>query len=366
MALDTAAATAGRSRMKVDEIGEFGLIERIRARKTSYDEDVIIGIGDDCAILRRGQVLEVLTTDCLVEGTHYQRGWLSMRDIGWTALGVNASDVAAVGGTPRHALVTLFLPEETGTSDVDELYDGLEECGAATGASVVGGDIVKIHGPFAVSVTLSGTCERDEVVLRSGARKDDIVVVTGSLGEAALGLRLLRERGAAAGGGPGEGNAGICVADGPAVAAALGKFRRPLPRLSASRAIVQELRPSSMIDISDGLVSDMWHVLESSKVGAVLDEDAVPIAPSVIEHFGGRTEEALSMAIAGGEEYELLFTMSGRLESRLPELADKLGIGLTRIGKIVAKASGAKLAGAGGEKDLKPGGFDHFKSEGPR
>jgi thiamine-monophosphate kinase len=339
--------------MKVDEIGEFGLIERIRARKTAYDEDVIIGIGDDCAILRRGQVLEVLTTDCLVEGTHYQRGWLSMRDIGWKSLAVNASDVAAVGGSPKHALVTLFLPEETTAAEIDELYDGLEECGAATGASVVGGDIVKIHGPFAISVTLSGTCERDEVVLRSGARKDDIVVVTGSLGEAALGLRLLKE-----GAGPCEANAGI--------AAALGKFRRPSPRLSASRAIVQDLRPSSMIDISDGLVSDMWHVLESSKVGAVLDEDAVPVAPGVVEYFGGRTEEALSMALAGGEEYELLFTMSGRLESRLPELADKLGIGLTRIGKIVAKATGAKLAGAGGEKDLKPGGFDHFKSEGSR
>jgi heterodisulfide reductase subunit B len=115
-------------------------------------------------------------------------------DLGWKALAVNASDVAAVGGTPRHALVTLFLPEWATTADMDDLYDGLEECGAATGASVVGGDIVKIRGPFAISVTLAGTCERDEVVLRSGARKDDIVVVTGSLGDAALGLRLLKER----------------------------------------------------------------------------------------------------------------------------------------------------------------------------
>jgi thiamine-monophosphate kinase len=159
---------------------------------------------------------------------------------------------------------------------------------------------------------------------------------------------------------------GAAPAEGSALAAALGKFRRPSPRLSASRAIVQDLRPSSMIDISDGLVSDMWHVLEASKVGAVLDEDAVPVAPGVLEYFGGRTDEALAMALSGGEEYELLFTMSGRLEGRLPELADKLGVGLTRIGKIVSKASGARLAGAGGEKDLQPGGFDHFRSEGSR
>ena len=357
--------------MKIGELGEFGLIDRIRARKTSYDEDVIIGIGDDCAILRRGQVLEVLTTDCLVEGSHYQRGWLSMKDIGWKALAVNASDVAAVGGTPRHALVTLFLPDETTADGIDELYDGIDECGAATGASVVGGDIVKIQGPFAISITLSGTCERDEVVLRSGARKDDILVVTGSLGESGLGLRLLKEGKAggpgdgSAGGGAGGAGAGIGLG-GAGIAAALAKFRRPTPRLAASRAIIQKLRPSSMIDISDGLVSDMWHVLEASKVGAVLDEDAVPIAPGVLEYFGGRTEEALSMALTGGEEYELLFTMSGRLEGRLPELAGKLGIGLTPIGKIVAKGSGAKLAGAGGEKELRPGGFDHFKSEGSR
>ena len=152
--------------MKLDEIGEFGLIERIKGRKAAYDEDVVIGIGDDCAILRRGPMLEVLTTDCLVKGTHYEDEWLAMKDVGWKALAVNVSDIAAVGGIPKHALVTLFLPEDFTTADIDDLYDGLDECGNATGVSVVGGDIVKIHGPFAISVTLSGTCERDEVVAR--------------------------------------------------------------------------------------------------------------------------------------------------------------------------------------------------------
>ena len=233
-----------------------------------------------------------------------------MKDVGWKALAVNVSDVAAVGGTPRHALVTLFLPDGSTTAEIDELYDGLEECGAATGASVVGGDIVKIHGPFAISITLVGDLR---------ARR----------GGAALGRAQGRHRGRdrlAGRVGPGAavaqgGQGGWCrggrrgAAGGGAVsggiAAALGKFRRPMPRLSASRAIVQDLRPSSMIDISDGLVSDMWHVLEASKVGAVLDEDARSRRPrgSGVSS-AGRTEEALSMALSGGEEYELLFTMS--------------------------------------------------------
>jgi thiamine-monophosphate kinase len=334
--------------MRMDEIGEFGLIERIRGRKTTYDDDVVIGIGDDCAILRRGPVLEVLTTDCLVKGTHYQDDWLSMKDVGWKALAVNVSDVAAVGGTPKHALVTLFLPEGTTTADIDDLYDGLEECGAKTGVSIVGGDIVKICGPFAVSVTLSGTCERDEVVLRSGARPGDIIVVTGTLGEASLGLRCLKE-------------SVLCV-EGSSLCDTVKKFKRPVARLSESKQIVRELRPSSMIDISDGLLSDMWHVLEASKVGAVLDADSIPVAEGVVEFFEGNREEALSWAVAGGEEYELVFTMAGRHEAKLSGLSEALGVGLTRIGKIVPKSSGVKLAGPDGERDLKPGGFDHFKS----
>ncbi len=335
--------------MKLDEIGEFGLIERIKARKAAYDEDVVIGIGDDCAILRRGSVLEVLTTDCLVKGTHYQDEWLAMKDVGWKALAVNVSDIAAVGGIPKHALVTLFLPEDFTTADIDDLYDGLDECGNATGVSIVGGDIVKIHGPFAISITLSGTCERDEVVLRSGARQGDIIVVTGSLGEAALGLRCLRDE--------------VSCVEGDLLCNCVKKFQHPMPRLKESRAIVQELRASSMIDISDGLLSDMWHILEASKVGAAIDADAIPVSRGVLEFFNGEKEEALSWAITGGEEYELLFTMSSRLEGKLPGLSEKLGIKLTGIGKITSKASGVKLASPGGEKELKPGGFDHFKAE---
>jgi len=329
----------------VGDIGEFGLIERIRGRKSSQDEDLVVGIGDDCAVVRRGPVLEVLTTDCLVGGTHFEDDWLSMSDIGWKALAVNVSDVAAVGGLPRHALVTLFLPENFSAKQVDDLYSGMEECGEVMGVSVVGGDIVRTVGPFAISVTLSGVCERDQLVLRSGARQDDIIVVSGTLGQASVGMRLLQE-----GWSSGDALAEECVK----------RFRRPIPRLNEARTIVQTLLPSSMIDISDGLLSDLWHIMDSSGVGAVLDSDGIPVGDCVMKYFEGDREEALSQAMAGGEDYELLFTISSRHEEQLSEVGRGLGVDLTPLGKITAKGRGAKLAGDGGERELGRAGFDHF------
>lgn len=329
----------------VSDLGEFGLIERIRGRRSIQDEDLVVGIGDDCAVVRRGPVLEVLTTDCLVGGTHFEEGWLDMNDVGWKALAVNVSDVAAVGGLPRHALVTLFLPEGFSAKQVDDLYNGMEECGDVMGVSVVGGDIVRTVGPFAISVTLSGVCERDQLVLRSGARQHDIIVVTGTLGQASVGMRLLRE-----GWSSGEAPAEECVK----------RFRRPVPRLNEARTIVQTLLPSSMIDISDGLLSDLWHIMDSSGVGAVLDADCIPVGDCVMDYFEGDREEALSQAMAGGEDYELLFTINSRREGELAEVGRGLGVDLTPIGKITAKGRGVKLAGDGSERELGRAGFDHF------
>ena len=331
---------------RIDEIGEFGLIERIRTRKSTQDEDVVVGIGDDCAVVRRGPLLEVLTTDCLVAGTHYEEGWLSMKDIGWKVVAVNVSDVAAIGGFPRHALVTLFLPEDFDVKQVDDLYEGMEECGEAADVSIVGGDIVRTTGPFAVSVTLSGICERDQLVLRSGARREDIVVVTGSLGEASIGMRLLQE-----GWSSRDTSAGACVT----------RFRRPLPRLNEARTIIQTLLPSSMIDISDGLLSDLWHIMEASGVGAELDSESIPIGGCVLDYFQGDREEALAQAMKGGEDYELLFTINSRQIEQLSEVSRGLGVDLTPIGKITAKTAGVKLAGDDGTRELRRTGFDHFR-----
>jgi thiamine-monophosphate kinase len=339
---------------KAGEVGEFGLIDRIRARRTAHSDDVVLGIGDDCAVLRRGPVLEVLTTDCLVEGTHYEPGWMTMKDIGWKAMAVNVSDVAAMGGHPGHALVTLFLPDGYTTAELDGLYEGMEECGEQMGVTIVGGDIVRIDGPFAVSIVLSGICERDQLVLRSGARDGDVIAVTGSLGEASVGLRMLKE-------GKGDIGAGDRPDAGAHVRACLDRFIRPMPRLKEARTITRGLLPSSMIDISDGLLSDLWHVLEASNVGAVLDAGQIPVGQGVLDYLDGDREASISQALSGGEDYELLFSIDCRHEEDLPEIASKLGTDITPIGKITAKGSGMKLSGSGGERDVGRSGFDHFK-----
>lgn len=329
------------------DIGEFGLIDRIRTRQREYDEDVVVGIGDDCAVLRRGNILEVITTDCLVEGTHYRPGWLSMEDVGWKAMAVNVSDIAAMGAVPKHAVITLFLPDCVTPEDIDDLYEGIEACAAEAGVGLVGGDIVKINGPFAVSITLSGTCERDDLVLRSGAREGDLIVVSGTLGDAAVGMEYIKA------GKPPEG---------PAAEYSIARFRRPMARHKESRAIVEKLQPTSMIDVSDGLISDLWHILEMSKAGVSLAAEAIPVSAGVLDWCGGDRGAALALAIEGGEDYELLFTVNEKHAEALEGVAAETGLDLTAIGKIASKKTGFVLAADGVETAVERGGFDHFKS----
>lgn len=330
------------------EIGEFGLIERIRSRYRYDDEDIVVGIGDDCAVLRRGNILEVITTDCLVEGTHYKTGWLKMSDVGWKALAVNVSDIAAIGGIPKHALVTLFLPDSMSLKHVDEIYDGLDQCSKKMGVSIVGGDIVRTEGPFAISITLAGNCERDELVLRSGARPGDLIVVTDCLGEAALGLCLLES--------------GKFDNSSQAIEKCIERFKRPMPRLSESRKIIEKLSPTAMIDLSDGLLSDLWHLVESSGVGARIDADSIPIGQGVLEFYDSQ-QEALSRAISGGEDYELLFTIPAGMKDKLEEVEREIRVKLSCIGEITKKAESVKLKKGDVEHPLERGGFDHFKSK---
>ncbi len=331
----------------LSDIGEFGLINRIRARQREYDEDVVVGIGDDCAVLRRGNILEVLTTDCLVESTHYRPGWLSMTDIGWKSLAVNISDVAAMGAVPRHAAITLLLPDRITARDIDDLYDGIEACAGEAGVGIVGGDIVRVEGPFAVSIVLSGTCERDDLVLRSGAREGDIIVVSGTLGDAATGMEYLKaDR----------------RPESPPAEYSVARFKRPMPRYRESRVIVDKLQPTAMIDISDGLISDLWHILEMSKAGVSLDAGAIPVGQGVLDWFGGDWQEALSLAIKGGEDYELLFTVNEKFVGALGDVETDIGLKLTSVGKIASKKRGFVLASDGAETEVERDGFDHFKS----
>ena len=332
--------------MKVSELGEFALIDRLaRSLGGQAAGRLAIGIGDDAAVWRAEGGALIATTDTLVAGVHFLPERTPWRDLGWKALAVNVSDVAAMGGTPELALVTLGVPPETEVARVDELYQGLAEAGEAFGAVIAGGDIVRAP-VFFVSVTLMGRAEVDAageplVLRRDAAQAGDLVAVTGSLGGAAGGLIALRDGGL----------------DDSTASALIERHLRPQPRLRAGQAALRAgLRCA--IDVSDGLIQDLGHVCRASGLGAVVRSDALPIDPALAAAFA--PEEALGLATAGGEDYELVLVGA-------PEKIEAAGrdsdVPLTVIGEMVAaeRHEAKLLDGSGREIALPTQGWDHLR-----
>ena len=325
--------------MNVSEIGEFGLIERLaKAIGAERPESLIVGIGDDAAAWRVNGSVVLATTDTLVEGVHFLAGRTPWADLGWKALAVNVSDIAAMGGEPQYALVTLGLPPETPVQGVDELYEGLRECAREYGVAVAGGDVVRAPQVM-VSVAVLGRAEvavdgRPRLMRRDAARAGYAIAVTGTLGRSAAGLRRLNE------GAP---------ADDPLARAHL----RPRPPLALARRAVQLGVPCA-IDISDGLLQDLGHVCEMSGLGAVVRAAAVPLSDELRDAYA---DDALALACAGGEDYELLL-----VAPREPLAA--LGPEVSVIGEMVeSKKREARLVDASGEEMRVPvAGWDHLRT----
>ena len=325
-------------RVNVSDLGEFGLIERLeKATGASKPEGLIVGIGDDAAAWRVDDAVELATTDTLVEGVHFLPGRTPWADLGWKALAVNVSDIAAMGGLPQYALVTLALPPETPVQAVDELYEGLGECGREYGVAVAGGDVVR--APLVViSVALLGRAEADargrpRLMRRDAARAGYAVALTGTLGGSAAGLRRLKE------GAP---------PDDPLARAHL----RPRPPLAAARRAA-ELGVPCAIDISDGLLQDLGHVCGMSGLGAVLRAAALPVRLELRDAY---PDDALALACTGGEDYELLFVAPR-------QTLEALGPEITVIGEMVEDAERrARLVdGSGEEIRLPAAGWDHLR-----
>ena len=325
--------------MDVSDLGEFGLIERLaKAAGAERPEALIVGIGDDAAAWRVNDAVVLATTDTLVEGVHFLPGRTPWADLGWKALAVNVSDIAAMGGEPQYALVTLALPPQTPVDSVDALYEGLRECAREYGVTVAGGDVVRAP-QMAITVALLGRAEidgegRPRLMRRDGARAGYAVAVTGTLGGSAAGLRRLKE------GAP---------ADDPLVRVHL----RPRPPLATARRAA-ELGVPCAIDVSDGLLQDLGHVCEMSGLGAVVRAAAMPVSDGLRE---ANPDEALALACAGGEDYELLLVAP-------PEMLDALGT-VTVIGEMEESAerrprlvdeagNEVRLAVAGGWNHLRP------------
>ena len=319
-------------------LSELALIDRITSKFRKYKDDVLKGIGDDTAVVKLNKDKCLLyTCDALVSGVHFSEKYSTPYQIGRKAAAINISDVAAMGGKPNHFLVSLFLPEGITEKFIDELYQGLrKECNLYD-IDIIGGNIARSN-QFIIDLFLIGEVSPNNLLLRSGAKVGDLVLVTGSLGDSAAGLKLLQNP-----------QSNISERDKKRL---ISRHLTPTPRIKEGMFIAQSKKATSMIDISDGLSNDLRHICEESHVGVRLFTDKIPVSDSV----------KIDLALNGGEDYELCFTVPAKYASYVSrEIEKKTAIKVTIVGEIIPKIQGRWLINNTGKKfPLKAKGWDHF------
>lgn len=328
---------------------ESELIELLSKGLLFDERGVVRGVGDDCAVLEAGDGrLWLVTVDQQIEGVHFLAGVSTPEDVGHKSLAVSLSDVAAMGGTPRHAFLTLALPSSAGSEWAHGFREGFGELAKRFGVNLLGGDVARSQTGVFVTVAVLGEAERDRVLFRDAAQVGDRVFVTGHLGLAAAGLERL--------------HTGVRRADGGSLVEAL---LRPEPRVWEGRLLADSGAARACIDVSDGLALDLTRLCTRSGVGVRVEEEAVLLAPVLVEHAGGDRERALALALVGGENYELCFTVAAEAAAALQsEFAAKLDVPITDIGEIVPREEGFLRVRAGRTPSPLAGGFDHFQETG--
>ena len=325
--------------MKVSELGEFGLIDLLAEMAGGWqDEQLLIGIGDDAAAWQGDASIQLATVDSFVQDVHFPSGIAPWNELGWKALAANLSDIAAMGGLPRYALVSLALPDNTEVDDVTALYTGMLELARQCEVAIIGGDISS--APLVViTITILGNSQKKHILTRSAAKPGELVAVTGYLGAAAAGLEMLTKK----------------LQFDPQATACLDRaFLHPYPRIAEGQLLVEQ-GVKTAIDISDGLISDLNQICKSSQVSARVEIDRVPIEPMVKAEF---SERALELALSGGEDYELLFTARAEVIDRVKRAAS---CPITVIGEIVAGKEGVTLVDSQGNPfNLGKAGWEHF------
>lgn len=332
---------------------EFDFINSIRKRVVSSTQSLVTGIGDDAAVFRNSSGKEtVVSVDLLVEDIDFRRTTTPPYLLGHKALAVSLSDLAAMGSRPLWALVSIGVPEDVWQTDfVDRMYDGWLDLANRYGVQLIGGDTSRAHEHIVIDSIAIGECSAGMAVKRAGASPGDQIFVTGSLGAAAAGLRLI-ERGAHLA----EQNLGD--EDSQKLDHVLLRQLRPEPRVGWGIVLGVERLATAMIDLSDGVSSDLNHLCEAGNVGALIDASLLPIDERVIELCGRRALDPLQLALHGGEDFELLFTVKPENVARLPRRVD--GVELKRIGEIHSAHKGVKISEGTRTWDLKPGGWKHF------
>jgi thiamine-monophosphate kinase len=328
----------------VSELSERELVARIQQKLSPAPPWLAVGIGDDAAVVEpERNRLEVVTVDAVVDGVHFDRRFTPPDAIGHRALAVNLSDLAAMGAAPRFAVLSFLLPADLPVADFDGIVTGIAALAASERVTIVGGNLTRTPGPLAIDITAVGTVKRRSVMTRAGARPGDLVYVTGSIGAAAAGLEMLRHAGTA-----------------PA-ASCIERYLRPAPRLRAGLLLGRNRAASACVDLSDGLADGLARIGESSKVGIAIDAAELPIDADTRQAFEACGRSPVDAAIAGGDDYELLFTVRPRMRGRLRMAIDRSGVTITRIGICTGDGALVVRTTADAPPTPLPAGFTHFR-----
>jgi thiamine-monophosphate kinase len=322
----------GKGSHTLAELGEFGFIGRIRERFPAPEG--VTGIGDDCAVIPQRDGRDTLvSTDMLIEGTHFLRDDIPPYRLGWKSAAVNVSDIAAMGGTPTATFLSVALPPGLEAGWTDEFLRGFADLSKRFGVALLGGDTTASPDRICINVAVLGECPAGTAHLRSAARPGDLVCVTGMLGDSAAGLKAIL--------GGVERDADI--------QALIERHYLPLPRVTEGLRLAAAPGVHAMMDISDGIGSDLRHILDASGVGAEVFVEAIPLSPALERACARLGWDAAELAVCGGEDYELLFTVD-------PEAEKTLDVPHTVIGRIL---SGNGIRWSGNGRSFS--GFDHFR-----
>lgn len=331
--------------MKLKDIGEFGFIERIRKGCLIRDKNVIRGIGDDCCVFSTsGEIATLLTTDMLVERIHFLLGAISPYQLGRKSLAVNMSDIAAMGGTPREAVISIAVPDTVDLAFLDDFYDGMKSIAEEFEVNLLGGDTTSSPEHLVVNVALVGEARVDEILYRSGAEVGDLIFLTGPVGSSAAGLDILLK--------------GRGVDDGDDLVEA---HHDPYPHVKEGRIIASMKVANSLIDVSDGVAADLGHICTESKLGAIIEEEMIPTTEEFRAYCERFNEDANRLSLHVGEDYVLLGTVPAEAEADLREALRSQDCEFYPIGRTVSEA-GLKLKVYDGSiKVIGASGWDHFK-----
>ena len=338
-------------RMKLNQLGEFGLLRRIRRRVPAWPTTIPIGIGDDAAVVRVAPHRDlIVTTDMFVESVDFDPAYGSFRQLGYKALAANLSDVAAMGGRPMAFLVGLAVPGRTSVRAVDEIYHGMLSLARRHRVALIGGDTSASPQGMLIAVTVLGEVEPGRAVTRSGARTGDRIYVTGTLGDARAGLEILKRQKRKKRLQPPAGESYL-----------IRRHFFPAPRVAFGRLLGRRGWATAMIDLSDGLASDLRHLCEAGRVGARLESDRLPVSAALAAYARRLGRSAPDYALRGGEDFELLFAVREKNAAAVEAAAKRMALSVTPIGAIVPSRRGITVIGKGGrEVPLTMKGYEHF------